>query len=171
MDNDHAQGPADAPLTLLEYGDYQCPSTGRAFGVVERLQLHFAERLRFVFRHFPMVDQHPRAMPAALLAEAAADAGSFWGMHALLLSHQNSLEDPDLSRYAEQFGLPGTGGTRVHYERVDADLAAGRAAGVTRTPAFFVNGVPHEGGFDFGSLVTAIEQAAVQATEKAVEKG
>ncbi|MEV0129929.1 DsbA family protein [Dactylosporangium sp. NPDC050688] len=153
------QGPADAPLTLLEYGDYQCPYSGRAFGVVERLQLHFAGRLRFAFRHFPLVDQHPRAMPAALLAEAAADAGSFWGMHALLLSHQDSLEDTDLSRYAEQFGLPGTGGTRAHYQRVDEDLAAGRSAGVRGTPAFFVNGVPHEGGFDFESLRETLENA------------
>jgi len=161
MDTDHVQGPPDAPLTLLEYGDYQCPYSGRAFGVVERLQLHFAGRLRFAFRHFPLVDQHPRAMPAALLAEAAADAGSFWGMHALLLSHQDHLEDTDLARYAGQFGLPGTGGTRAHYQRVDRDLAAGRAAGVRGTPAFFVNGVPHEGGFDFESLRLALDKVVI----------
>jgi len=146
---------------LLEDGVYVCTSAGRAFGVVERLQLHFAGRLRFAFRHFPLVDKHPRAMPAALLAEAAADAGSFWGMHALLLSHQDSLEDTDLSRYAEQFGLPGTGGTRAHYQRVDDDLAAGRAAGVRGTPSFFVNGVPHEGGFDFESLRGVLDKVAI----------
>ena len=146
MDTDHVQGPADAPLTLLEYGDYQCPYSGRAFGVVERLQLHFAGRLRFAFRHFPLVDKHPRAMPAALLAEAAADAGSFWGMHALLLSHQDSLEDTDLSRYAEQFDLPGTGGTRAHYQRVDDDLAAGRAAGVQGRPRSSSTGCPTRAG-------------------------
>lgn len=161
MDNDHVQGPADAPLTLLEYGDYQCPSTGRAFGVVERVQLHFGGRLRFAFRHFPLVDRHPRAMAAALLAEAAADAGSFWGMHALLLSHQDRLEDNDLARYAGQFGLPGTGGTRAHYERVDDDLAAGRTAGVRGTPAFFVNGEPHLGGFDFESLRGALDKVVI----------
>src|SRR3954468_12392299 len=99
----HVQGRTGAPLTLVEYGDYACPHAGRAFGVVERLQLHFADRLRFAFRHYPLVDAHPRAMPAALLAEAAADAGAFWGMHALLFTHQDRLEDEDLGRYADQF--------------------------------------------------------------------
>src|SRR4029453_8284686 len=85
---DHVQGPAHAPLTLVEYGDYACPPAGRAYGVVERLQLHYSDRLRFAFRHYPLVDTHPRAMPAALLAEAAADTGGFLGMHALLFTHQ-----------------------------------------------------------------------------------
>ncbi|MFG2042567.1 DsbA family protein [Dactylosporangium sp. NPDC048998] len=157
--DDHVQGPSGAPLTLVEYGDYACPDTGRAFGVVERIQLHFGDTLRFAFRHFPLVDVYPRAMSAALLAEAAADAGAFWGMHALLLTHQDSLEDVDLARYAEQFGLPGAGGTRAHHERVERDMDSGRASGVAGTPAFFINGVPHEGGFGFEALAVALRGA------------
>ncbi|WP_432977384.1 DsbA family protein [Dactylosporangium sp. CA-233914] len=154
---DHVQGRNTAPLTLVEYGDYACLATGRAFGVVERLQLHYGEQMRFAFRHFPLVDEHPRAMPAALLAEAAADAGAFWGMHALLLAHQDRLEDADLARYAERFGLPGAGGTRAHHERVARDLASGRRHGVASTPAFFVNGLMHAGPNDFGALTGALE--------------
>jgi protein-disulfide isomerase len=156
---DHVQGQPGAPVTLVEYGDYACPDTGRAFGVVERLQLHFGDRLRFAFRHFPLVDEFPRAMPAALLAEAAADAGAFWGMHALLLSHQERLEDVDLSRYADQFGLPDTGGRRSHHERVERDMDSGRAIGVAGSPAFFINGVRHERGFGFDALSVALGSA------------
>ena len=171
--DDHVQGPAYAPLALVEYGDYQCPDSARAFGVVERLQLHFGDRLRFAFRHYPLVDIHPRAMPAALLAEAAADARAFWGMHALLFTHQDHIEDEDLARYAGQFGLPDTGGTRAHYERIERDVASGRESGVSGTPAFYISsatsrptpaaldlkGVLHEGGFDFDALGAALEKA------------
>jgi NhaA family Na+:H+ antiporter len=158
--DDHVQGAANAPLTLVEYGDYACPGAGRAFGVVERLQLHFGDRLRFAFRHYPLVDVHPRAMPAALLAEAAGDTGAFWGMHALLFTHQDHLEDEDLSRYARQFGLTDTGGSRAHYERVERDMTSGRDSGVPGTPAFYLNGVLHEGGFDFDALSSALKSAA-----------
>ncbi|WP_433208978.1 DsbA family protein [Dactylosporangium sp. CS-047395] len=152
----HAQGKTGAPLSLVEYGDYACPDTGRAFGVVERLQLHYGKNLRFEFRHFPLVDAFPRAMPAALLAEAAADADAFWGMHALLLTHQEQLEDEDLARYAERFGLPDTGGTRAHHERVAQDMASGRERGVHGSPAFFVNGTRHAGPNDFSALSQAL---------------
>jgi protein-disulfide isomerase len=162
--DDHVQGPARAPLTLVEYGDYACPASGRAFGVVERLQLHFGDRLRFAFRHYPLVDIHPRAMPAALLAEAAAAAGAFWGMHALLFTHQDRLEDEDLARYAEQFGLPDTGSTRENYERVERDLASGRDSGVPGTPAFYLNGVLHQGGLDAASLQGALQEALEKAS-------
>ncbi|MEV6931287.1 thioredoxin domain-containing protein [Dactylosporangium sp. NPDC051485] len=154
--DDHVQGRSGADLTLVEYGDYECPGTGRAFGVVERLQLAFGQRLRFAFRHFPLVDEYPRAMPAALLAEAAADAGAFWGMHALLLAHQDRLEDVDLARYAEQFGLPDAGGTRAHHERVERDMDSGKANGVDGTPAFFINGARHHGGLEFDVLSEAL---------------
>jgi protein-disulfide isomerase len=156
----HVQGRTGAPLTLVEYGDYACPATGRAFGVVERLQLHFGDRLRFAFRHFPLVDEYPRAMPAALLAEAAADTGAFWGMHAMLLTHQEHLEDGDLSRYAERFGLPDTGGTRAHHERVERDMDSGRERGVRGSPAFFVNGHKHAGTNDYTALSEALDTAA-----------
>ncbi|GAA0728093.1 DsbA family protein [Dactylosporangium roseum] len=158
--DDHVQGYATAPLTLVEYGDYASPGTGRAFGVVERLQLRLGDRLRFAFRHFPLVDAHPRAMPAALLAEAAADAGAFWGMHALLLAHQDRLEDPDLARYADQFGLPDTGGTRAHYERIDRDLSSGRDSGVGDVPAFYVNGALHDGAYDYDSLAATLDRVS-----------
>ncbi|MEU7869755.1 thioredoxin domain-containing protein [Dactylosporangium sp. NPDC049140] len=152
----HVQGRSGAPLSLVEYGDYESPEAGRAFGVVERIQLHYGDRLRFEFRHFPLVDAHPRAMPAALLAEAAADADAFWGMHALLLTHQDQLEDGDLARYAERFGLPDTGGRREHHERVLHDMADGRARGVEGGSVFFVNGLMHEGPNDFTTLSGAL---------------
>ncbi|MFI5914915.1 DsbA family protein [Dactylosporangium sp. NPDC051541] len=153
----HIQGRTGAPLTLVEYGDYADTGTGNAFGVVERLQMRFGDRLRFEFRHFPLVDAHPRAMPAALLAEAAADQDAFWGMHALLLSHQDRLEDTDLARYAERFGLPDTGGTRAHHERVERDMDSGHERGVYGSPVFFVGDRVHTGPNDFAALSDALD--------------
>jgi protein-disulfide isomerase len=160
-DADHTQGPDTAPVTLVEYGDYQCPYTGRAFSVVEELQDRFGDHLRFVYRHFPLVDQHPRAMPAALAAEAASDrdAGTFWVMHNLLMTHQDRLSDEDLAGYAERLGMASAGaigeGSRRHIARVERDLHSGQASGVLGTPTFFINGVLFEGDPDFDSLSAA----------------
>src|SRR5262249_40701117 len=105
-DRDHAQGPADAPATLVEYGDYECPHCGRAFPIIQSVQRHFGARLRFVFRNFPITESHPHAALAAEAAEIAADHGKFWEMHDLIYDHQDRLEPSDLAAYASQLGIP-----------------------------------------------------------------
>lgn len=157
---DHSRGPAGAPVTLVEYGDYQCPHCGQAYAVLENLVDRVGDRMRFVFRHFPLVDVHPHAGPAALAAEAAADAGQFWVMHELLYSHQDRLTEDDLALYAQRLGLPDAGAigyrAREHRERVERDLASGEASGVAGTPALFLNGLPYRGPVDLDSLTEAV---------------
>jgi protein-disulfide isomerase len=104
-DRDHIQGPADAAVTLLEYGDYQCPYCGAAYPIVKDVQARMGERLRFVFRNFPITTSHPYAAEAAEAAEAAAAQGRFWQMHDLLYENQERLREQDLRGYAEQLGL------------------------------------------------------------------
>src|SRR5436190_23562011 len=102
---DHIQGPIDAPLALLEYGDYQCPYCGDAYPVVKAVQRQLGDRLCFAFRNFPLVNSHPHAEHAAEAAEAAGAQGKFWEMHDMLFENQNALEDEDLARYAATLGL------------------------------------------------------------------
>src|SRR6476646_7201477 len=104
-ERDHIQGPADAPVTLVEYGDYECPHCGRAYPVVKAIQRHFGRRLRFVFRNFPLAEAHPHAAHAAEAAEAAAAQGRFWEMHDSLFEHQQALDDRHLVEYAGALGL------------------------------------------------------------------
>jgi protein-disulfide isomerase len=143
--NDHAQGRTDAPITLVEYGDYECPYCGLAYPIVKRVQARFGERLRFVFRNFPIAEAHPHAVDAAELAEAAALQEKFWGMHDTLFEHQRALTPADLQRYATDVGLnfdelelEFTSGEPQ--QAVRADLEGGIRSGVTGTPTFFVNG-------------------------------
>src|SRR5690242_16654755 len=103
--NDHAQGPASAPVTLVEYGDCECPHCGRAYPIVTRIQERLGGRLRFVFRNLPLAELHPNATAAAELAEAAASQGKFWEMHDMLFEHQAALEPDDLRRYAKKLDL------------------------------------------------------------------
>src|SRR5262245_24887908 len=104
-DRDHIQGPADAPIMLLEYGDYECPYCGEAYPVVKAIQQRLGKRLCFAFRNFPLADSHPHAEHAAEAAEAADAQGRFWEMHELLFENQDALEDEDLARYAAELGL------------------------------------------------------------------
>ncbi|GAA2552474.1 DsbA family protein [Pseudonocardia hydrocarbonoxydans] len=157
---DHSRGPARAPVTLVEYGDYQCRHCWRAHGVLEDLVDRVGDGMRFVFRHFPLVDLHPHAWPAALAAEAAADADRFWVMHALLFSHQDRLAEGDLAGYARRLGLRDAGAigyrAREHHERVKRDLASGEASGVAGTPVLFLNGRRYRGPVDLDSLTEAV---------------
>jgi len=162
--HDHARGPEDAPLTLVEYGDFECPACGQAYPVVAALRRELGDRLRIVFRNFPLGTVHPHATDAALAAEAAGLQGKFWGMHDVLYENQEALEPGDLLRYAEALGLDtdrfegdlrGEACTR----RVRQDFLGGARSGVNGTPTFFVNGVRHDGPFDFGSLADALEAA------------
>jgi protein-disulfide isomerase len=152
-DADHAEGPAGAPITLVEYGDYQCPSCGAAYPVVKDLQQQLGKKLRFVFRNFPLENVHEHAMNAALAAEAAGALGgekAFWKMHDTLFENQNALDDADLGSYAADAGVDGNEVMRAvetgaHAERVRADLVGGARSGVNGTPTFFVNGERYDG--------------------------
>jgi protein-disulfide isomerase len=158
---DHSQGKTNAPWTLVEYGDYQCPSCGDAFAIVKRLQKHFGDQLRFVFRNFPL-DMHPYAEHAAETAEFAAAHGKFWEMHDLLFENQDNLKDSALLKLAVQLRLSSdhlkhalSEGT--YAARVKTDLDSGDASGVQGTPTFYINGQRHDGSYDYDSMVEAIE--------------
>ncbi|WP_067483395.1 Na+/H+ antiporter NhaA [Actinomadura hibisca] len=162
---DHTRGPADAPVTLVEYGDYECPYCGQAEEILHELRSRYGDRLRVVFRHFPLREIHPHAFPAALVAEDAADAGKFWEMHEVLFANQLALTDADLTRYAEEMGVRPWGDVPGHLARVDGVRDGGARAGVEGTPTFFVNGVLHEGSYDVESLGEAVEAALRAAPE------
>jgi protein-disulfide isomerase len=162
--NDHVQGPAKAPVTIVEYGDYECPYCGEAYPVVKALQKRVGEQMRFVFRNFPLAEAHPHAEHAAEAAEAAGAQGKFWEMHDLLYENQDALEDEDLVRYAKALHLDVPRFIKemeahAHAERVRADFSSGVRSGVNGTPTFFINGVRHDGAFDLGSLMAAIKEA------------
>ena len=162
---DHARGPKDAPVTLVQYGDYECPYCGQAHPVLKELQERAGERVRFIFRHFPLDSVHPRARRAAQAAEAAASQGRFWEMHDLLYENQDELGDEDLVRYAAELGLD-LGrfeedlANDHHAWRVEKDRLGGERAGVGGTPAFFVNGVRYSGPMDLDGLLAAVEDTA-----------
>jgi len=160
---DHAKGPANAPVTLVEYGDYECPHCGRAHPIVRSIQHALGERLRFVFRNFPLTEAHPNAENAAEAAEAAGAQGKFWEMHDELFDHQDALEPPDLVTYAERLGLDAdaVGAAVEHHndaERVREDFMSGGRGGVNGTPTFFLNGKRYDGEWDRRHLLAAIEQ-------------
>jgi protein-disulfide isomerase len=162
---DHRQGDADAPCTLVEYGDYQCPSCGQAYPIVKRVQKHYGKRLSFVFRNFPLTQMHPFAEPAAETAEFAGANGKFWGMHDLIYENQARLGDDELlPELAQQLHLAPAKlldalESREFEPRVKADFSSGVRSGVNGTPTFFINGQRHDGPYDFASLVEAIDGA------------
>jgi Na+/H+ antiporter NhaA len=167
-ERDHIRGPDQSDVTLLEYGDLECPYCGRAEPVVRELLRSFAE-IRYVWRHLPLDDVHPHARLAAEATEAAAVQGRFWEMHDLLLEHQDTLRFADLISYAGQLGLDvkqfaAAVKERRHADRVAADVDSAALSGVTGTPTFFVNGRRHHGAFDLESLKTAVEAAGARAT-------
>jgi len=162
---DHVQGPADAPATLVQYGDYECPYCGAAYPIIKEVQARMGERLRFVFRNFPISTSHPHAEQAAESAEAAAAQGRFWDMHDLLYENQRHLRDDDLHAYAEQLGLDVEVFDRelaehVNAARVHEDFLSGVRSGVNGTPTFYINGVRHDDSYDTETLLTALERAA-----------
>jgi protein-disulfide isomerase len=164
-ERDHILGPATAPVTLLEYGDFECPFCGQAHPIVKEIQRRLGNRMRFVFRHFPLTQVHPHAAHAAEAAEAAGAQGNFWGMHDLLFENQTRLDDPHLVQYAGMLGLDidrfvDELATHVHAPRVREDFLSGVRSGVNGTPTFFINGVRHDGSWDAPTLLRAIEAAA-----------
>lgn len=163
---DHTLGPHDAPVVLVEYGDFECPHCARAHGVVKALRSHLGDGLRFVYRHFPLATIHPHATLAAEAAEAAAAQGEFWQMHDTLFEHQDALELAELLAYAREIGLEVDAFEadlvgRRHAAHVQEDFRSGVGSGVNGTPTFFINGARHNGGYDFSSLLMALERAAL----------
>jgi protein-disulfide isomerase len=160
---DHVRGRADAPVTLVEYGDFQCPYCGEAYPVVQALQERFGDQLRFVFRHMPLPDLHPRAPFAAEAAEAASAQDRFWEMHDRLFEHRHELDDSDLREHADAIGVADSERfdaelrDGVHAARVEEDYRSGAASGVPSTPRFFVNGIIHLGSASYGELAEAID--------------
>jgi Na+/H+ antiporter NhaA len=173
---EHTRGPDDALVTLVEYGDYECPYCGQAEMVIRELLDAFGDDLRYVWRHLPLNDVHPQAQMAAEAAEAAAAQGAFWEMHDLLLTHQGELAERDLERYAEEVGLDAKRfrdelGRREYAEQVDDDVETADSSGVAGTPTFFINGQRHQGAYDIASLrnaVTAARRRAVLLREAAI---
>jgi protein-disulfide isomerase len=163
-EKDHAQGPPDAPATLVEYGDYECPYCGASYPIVKRLREALGDRLRFVFRNFPLNSVHPHASVAAQAAEAAAAQGKFWEMHDMLFEHQSNLADADLTQYALKLGLePYRFQSDLSSERfadkVQADFRGGVRSGVNGTPTFFINGVRYDGPNRYEELLAALQRA------------
>src|SRR6266516_4278617 len=158
---DHQRGPETAPVTQVEYGDYECPYCGKAYPIVKEIERRLGDRLRFVFRNFPLTQSHPHAEHAA---EAAAGQEKFWQMHDYLFEHQQALEDAHLLQYAVALQLDTDRFVRemtehVYANRVREDFLSGVRSGVNGTPTFFINGVRHDDSYELETLLAAIEGA------------
>ncbi len=161
---DWTAGPDNAPVTFVEYGDFECPHCGEMESVLRSLREWAGGNLRFVYRHFPLTGSHPHAELAAEAAEAAGAQGAFWPMHDMLLANQQALTPPDLERYAARLGLDvgafTTALTQHTYQpEVQADFMSGVRSGVGGTPTFYINGVRYDGDYDEESLKKAIQKA------------
>jgi Protein-disulfide isomerase len=162
--NDHSQGPADAPVTLVEYGDYQCPYCGQAYLVVKQLQARFGDRLRFVFRNFPLTEAHPQAATAALVAEYAGSHGKFWQAHDALYENQQQLGEGLYVEIMRSLGLDEAGlqaafQSDALLQRIQSDLDGGLRSGVNGTPGFFINGEMYNVRQSFAELADPIAAA------------
>lgn len=167
-ERDHAQGPASAPLTLVEFGDYQCPFCGAAFPVVKRIQASLGEDLRFVFRNFPLTQSHPYAEAAAEAAEAVGVLGKFWPMHDVIFKNQASLDPESLIRWARRLGfddneLAAAFGRPEILERIKEDRMSGLRSGVNGTPTFYINGARYDGPAGEDDLLEALGAALREA--------
>jgi Na+/H+ antiporter NhaA len=168
---DHIRGSDDAPVTLVEYGDYECPYCGQAEVVIRSLLDSFGDDLRYVWRHLPLNDVHPNAQMAAEAAEAAAAQGQFWEMHDRLLDRQDQLMPTDLARHANDIGLDmhrfwDDLRRREYTERIGADVASADMSGVAGTPTFFINGARHQGAYDLDTLSEAVRRARRLAEQR-----
>ena len=155
-------------MTLVEYGDYQCPYCGQAEVVIRELLVSFGDDLRYVWRHLPLNDVHTNAQLAAEAAEAAGAQGAFWDMHDKLLAHQDELEPRDLDGYAKELGLDMHRfweelRRHEHADRIAEDVGTADASGVAGTPTFFINGKRHYGAYDVATLTAAVRRARARA--------
>ena len=161
---DHLLGPEHAPVTIVEYADFECPNCKQAAPAVKLLLSRFASRARVAFRHFPLEQAHPHALAAAEAAECAGEQGQFWAMHDLLFEHQAHLKERDLRSYAERLGLDmarfvAEMDYHVYLQRIREHIDSGRRSGVRSTPGFFVNGVIQDVSFGLHALLDATEAA------------
>jgi protein-disulfide isomerase len=162
---DHAQGPENAAITLLEYGDFQCPYCAQAYHVVKHLQDVIKDELRIVFRNFPLTEIHPGAMDAARAAEAAAQQGRFWEMHAMLFENRNNLDPDSLYAFAGALRLDTRRfareleGAKVE-RKIAEDIQGGVRSGVNGTPTFFINGVRYDGDWSYEPFLEALTSLA-----------
>ena len=161
---DHALGPAHASVTIVEYGDFECPNCKQAAPALKLLLERFAGRARLVFRHFPLEDVHPHALHAAQAAEAAGGQGKFWQMHDLLFENQRHLKPPQLHAYAERVELDmprytGEMDDEVYLQRIREHIDGGLKSGVRATPTFFINGMLHDASYGLQSFGEGIEAA------------
>lgn len=161
--NDHIQGNENAPIELVEYGDYECPYCGQAYPIIKAIQKKMGDKLKFVFRNFPLEDAHPHAMHAAIAAEAAAAQDKFWEMHDAIYEHQQALSDENLVGYAKKIGLnvdtfekdfekPET------QKKVEDDFESGVRSGVNGTPSFFINGDKYNGNWEEEELLDYLQR-------------
>jgi protein-disulfide isomerase len=162
---DHILGALHAPVSVIEYGDFECPTCKLAVEPVKMLLTRFPQRVRIAYRHYPLEDAHPHALLAAEAAEAAAAQGKFWEMHNLLFRHQNQLQLPDLMRYAAELGLDlvqfaASVDEHIYLQRVREHIESGRKAHLRATPSFFVNGVLQDVSFGMQALSDAVAVAA-----------
>ena len=161
---DHSIGPANARITVTEYGDFECPNCKQAAPAVKLLLHHFKDHIRFVYRHFPLEEVHPHALHAAEAAECAGGQGKFWPMHDLLFENQSHLKLAQLRGYAERLGLDLTRyvaemGDEVYLQRIREHMQSGRESGVRATPTFFIDRRIQDVSFGLGSLFDAVESA------------
>lgn len=167
-ERDHISGATDAPVTLLEYGNFECIHCGRAYPIIKEVQRLLGDNLRFVFRHFPIVRTHPHSLRAAEASESAGTQGKFWEMHDQLFSHQAELEDQYLSRYARRIGLDVDRFARdmsehTFLKQIEADYNRSLFdEHVTGTPTFYINEGSYTGATDLESLLVAIKQADIE---------
>ncbi len=162
-DQDHIIGPANAPVTLVEYGDFECPYCGAAYPVVKEVRRQMGDQMRFVWRQFPLTEAHPHAEQAAESSEAAAAQGKFWPMHDLLFEHRDALDFDSLVSYARQLGLDVNRfrndlETHRFADRVQEQFMSGVRSGVAGTPTFFINGEKYEGAPDVQDMIAALQQ-------------
>jgi len=162
---DHIQGADTAPITLLEYGDYECPFCGQAYLIIKQMQNNFGEDLRFAFRNFPITQSHPHAQHAAEAAESAAAQNKFWEMHDYLYEHQPALDDKHLEMYAGELGLDlnkfiNEMSNHVYLSRIREDFLSGVRSGVNGTPCFFINGKRYDDSWDIETFTERLENIA-----------
>jgi protein-disulfide isomerase len=162
-ERDHVQGPEQAPVTLVEYGDYECPYCGQAYPIIKKIQKHLGDKLRFVFRNFPITQVHPHAQHAAESAEAAGAQNKFWEMHDRLYEHQRELDDSHLKSHAYALGLDIAKFERefsghVQTNRVREDFMSGIRSGVNGTPTFYINGIRYDNSWDEETFLASIKQ-------------
>ena len=159
---DHFQGNSEDPITLVEYGDYQCTSCGRAYLIIKKIQKQMGENLKFVFRNFPLENIHPKAIPAAIAAEAAAKQDKFWEMHDIIFENQVNLHENSFKNFAEQLGLEMAQFNKdIENEdvlqKIESDFEGGVKSGVNGTPAFFINGIHYNGSWEYTNLLEVLQ--------------